>query len=183
MPEVPVGDRWDERMRIVGVDPSSKKIALFIWRDDEWEAATITTKIQDRAKALAELQKDLEEYLLNLESDETYFFVEQPLMGRGGAHATIVVSQVQGIVMACSVECGSDSTYPVNVQTWKKVIIGRGNVGKPEVREWLGAHESDLAEMAGGDQDLVDAACIALYGREIITRSERIGEVGMAGES
>lgn len=64
--------------------------------------------------------------------------------------------------------------YLIPVETWKKAIVGRGGVGKPVVADWLGVNHPYLYSRCGGDQNLVDAACLALYGDLIVNNSGRV---------
>ncbi len=60
----------------------------------------------------------------------------------------------------------------VNVMAWKKDIVGKGNASKDEVAAWLEVHHPDYYEQCHGDQNLVDATCVALYGRLVMDRAE-----------
>jgi Holliday junction resolvasome RuvABC endonuclease subunit len=67
----------------------------------------------------------------------------------------------------------SSNSYPVAVDDWKKATVGRGGVGKPEVAQWLAAAHPELSARCAGNQNLVDAACIALYGQLLRGTSTR----------
>lgn len=163
---------------VLGIDLSSRKIALaghneqFGWMSETWAAPK---KMKDRGEILAQFIKPFSAFISGVvATGPTWMFVENPLVGVGGPHPTIVQAQVQGLVLGLAVRLGVRGSYPVNVQTWKKDVIGRGNASKGDVAEWLTRHHPHLAGMADGDQDLVDAACIALYGVQVLDRSERI---------
>lgn len=161
--------------RIFGMDLSSRKLAI-VRLDDEYPTAwtyEADKKEKDRGHILAYFSEELEnlfdEVMLG---EDDFVFIEHPVVGRGGAHATIVQAQVQGVALATSVLCGAGGAYPVNVQTWKKDVVGHGGSNKDQVRAWLADHHPLLSELAGDDQDLVDASCVALYGRIVTDRAD-----------
>ncbi len=165
-------------LTVMGIDPSSRKIAAIGHTDDlGWFSQTwsVPTKVKERCVVLHEFVEPYAQFVSSLVvHGPVWVFVENPVVGRGGPHATIVQAQVQGLIMGLSMDSGAQAVYPVNVQTWKKAIVGKGNASKPDVAAWLGAHRPALADMAGDDQDLVDAACIALYGIDVIQRGEQL---------
>lgn len=94
------------------------------------------------------------------ELGEEDFVVESPIVaGARNLQATIKVAQTVGLVHAVIPNCRE-----VAVSSWKKAVVGRGNVDKAGVRQWLDTHHPELARLCDGNQDLYDAACISLYG-------------------
>lgn len=163
---------------VLGLDLSSRKIAL-MGRNDRtgWfcETWVAPKKMKNRGEILAHFLDPFTAFIQDtVAQGPTWMFVENPLVGIGGPHATIVQAQVQGLVLGTSVRSGVAAAYPVNVQTWKKDVVGRGNAPKDAVASWLRSECPNLADMADGDQDLVDAACVALYGIRVIDRGERL---------
>lgn len=163
---------------VLGLDLSSRKIALMGrnersgWFCETWVAPK---KVKNRGEILAQFLDPFTAFVEEaVARGPTWMFVENPLVGVGGPHATIVQAQVQGLVLGTSVRSGVAAAYPVNVQTWKKDVVGRGNASKDEVAAWLKRECPNLTDMADGDQDLVDAACVALYGIRVIDRGERL---------
>lgn len=166
--------------RVFGMDLSSRKLAIVqldLETDGNFAFWTFTAdkKEKNRGKVLAYLNEELDSLFdIVMLGEDDYVFVEHPVVGRGGAHATIVQAQVQGVVLSSSVLCGASGVYPVNVQTWKKDIVGNGRADKDRVREFLSESHPLLSELAGEDQDLVDASCVALYGKDVIHRGEAL---------
>jgi Holliday junction resolvasome RuvABC endonuclease subunit len=163
---------------ILGFDLSSRKLAMTgIQGDDHfvrtWEAPK---KEKDRAKVIAGFIDPLTELFTthSTTKGDLWVFVEHPLRGRAGVHATIVQAQVQGLVLGLAVQYGAHGAYHVNVTTWKKAVVGNGSADKERVRTWLATHQPVLAALAGDDQDLVDASCVALYGRSVIGRGRKL---------
>jgi hypothetical protein len=163
---------------IVGFDLSSRKLAAVVLGDGlvRSEVFEAPKKEKDRGRILAKFITELEEFFTELTAldGSLWVYVEHPLKGRGGVHATIVQAQVQGLVLGTSVLFGASGAYHVNVTTWKKDVVGHGGADKDRVRGWLEVHHPDLAGLAGDDQDLVDASCVALYGRGVIERAGRL---------
>jgi hypothetical protein len=95
-------------------------------------------------------------------------FIESPVVGRGGVRSTMVQCFTSGAIQAALHNAGLD-TQGANVSSWKKVVTGRGNSTKPEVAKHLRLRWPALYRAAGGNQDIVDAACIALYGQSILS--------------
>lgn len=95
-------------------------------------------------------------------------FIESPVVGRGGVRSTMVQCFTSGAIQAALHNAGLDS-QGANVSSWKKVVTGRGNSTKPEVAKHLRLRWPALHRAAGGNQDIVDAACIALYGQSILS--------------
>jgi len=163
--------------RVLGFDLSSRKLAGVLL-DPGTHPATVLfkapPKLKHRPQVLEYFAGQLEGIFRIMEHNDKplWVFVEHPLVGRAGAHATIVQAQVQGIVLGLALRYGAAGAYEVNVKTWKKAIVGNGNADKDKVAQWVRDHQPALAALAGDDQDLLDAACIALYGRQVIERSE-----------
>lgn len=112
-------------------------------------------------------------------------FIEAPLMGRAGVRVTIGQAQVQGSLGLAALHSGTDGVYEVNVQTWKKDVVGRGNASKSDVRDaiegWLASRPSSRPGFPTDNQDLCDALAIARYGTGVLTRSAEFVD-GLAGE-
>lgn len=96
-------------------------------------------------------------------------FIEAPLVGRGGVRSTMVQAYVSGVVQACFVKAGF-TVYLVNVQTWKSAYCGNGHASKDDVRRSLAGRWPKGARTAGSDSDLIDAAAICDYGREVAAK-------------
>jgi len=64
----------------------------------------------------------------------------------------------------------------VNVMSWKKDVVGKGNATKDEVKDWLFTHHLDMHVACKDNQNLIDAACIALYGRLVMDRAEVLAD-------
>tara|TARA_Y100000296_G_scaffold5518_1_gene6741 strand:- start:752 stop:1123 length:372 start_codon:yes stop_codon:yes gene_type:complete len=56
----------------------------------------------------------------------------------------------------------SISVVPVDNRSWKKIILGKGNAGKPAIKQYAVDKWGDIFP----EQDYADAACIALWAKE-----------------
>lgn len=157
-------------MLVLGVDPSTKSLAVAITNSRNQRTPEML-KIrlpEDRSQACATAFREFSSLLLDLR-DETgqipYVFLEAPVVGRGGAYSTIAQANVGGAVMAATAESGGFLRL-ANVSTWKKVVVGRGNMKKPEVTHAMEVVWPEAYAEADGDQDLIDAAAINIFGRK-----------------
>jgi Holliday junction resolvasome RuvABC endonuclease subunit len=158
-------------MNVYGFDLSSRKVAGILLRGEgEPEAFAMTTKkLESRAKELFSLWRQIDDLLTQNEPE--YVYIEAPVVGRGGARPTILQSQVDGLVQSAAVKSSAVGVYSVNNKTWKKAVVGNGNATKQDTSAWLAKDHPVLSELAGDDQDLVDAAGVAVYGKLIVTRA------------
>lgn len=149
---------------VVGIDPSSKKIALCV--SSEVFQLDVIRLPAGMYLATGAAYREVSLFLDNLvHYDKVSVYMEAPLVGVGGVYSTIVQAQVGGAVMA-AVKNSLRPTplHMVNVGTWKKQVVGNGQSKKPEVAEWLEKNWPEAYHEAAGDQDLIDAACINRYG-------------------
>jgi hypothetical protein len=102
-----------------------------------------------------------------------HVFVESPVVGRGGVRSTMVQCFTSGAIQGAFHDAGCTAQV-ANVSTWKKQVVGKGNATKEEVSKHLRLRWPALFHSAGGNQDLIDASCIAIYGQQLLR--ERVGE-------
>lgn len=157
-------------MLILGVDPSTRKLAVTITKRRNQrtpEMAVIKLPV-DRADACAAAFREFFALLSDLREEtgeDAHVFLEAPVLGRGGAYSTIAQANVGGAVMAATAESGGFLRL-ANVSTWKKVVCGRGNMKKPEVAMAMEFVWPEAFAEAAGDQDLIDSAAINLFGEK-----------------
>lgn len=58
--------------------------------------------------------------------------------------------------------------------SWKAAVCGNGRASKDDVSRWLREHHEPYSAQCGGNQNLVDAVCIAIYGGLVISRTEAL---------
>jgi Holliday junction resolvasome RuvABC endonuclease subunit len=146
---------------VIGIDPSSKKLAMCIASEGQFQLDVINLPA-GLYSATGAAYREVFCFLESL-NGSAYVYMESPLVGVGGVHSTVVQAQVGGAVMA-AVRNSATPLHMVNVGTWKKQVLGKGNAKKPEVAEWLEKNWPAAYHEANGDQDLIDAACISRYG-------------------
>lgn len=166
---------------IFGLDPSSKKIALAV--SVNGNAPILYARMLPNDNALACLhayrfvRKMVGKYVKR--GVEVYLFIEEPVVGRGGARSTIVQSLVQGGMLAGAASAGAE-IHKVNNSSWKKKVVGNGNAGKPQIKEWVRTHWPHLYDLADGDQDCLDAGCILKFGMTVIETKDKIERLRLA---
>ena len=151
----------------MGVDLGIRKVALFCWDDDlphavAWEAPDGFT----RASQLHHLGGYVHDMVSTFDIDQVW--IEDTLVGNNVKYS-IALAETKGAVMAAL--AAHVDVRLVNVSTWKKQVLGRGNANKDSVRDYIHVTHGAYAPLCGDDQDLYDACCIALYGRQIMDRS------------
>ena len=118
-----------------------------------------------KSERTVELQA-LARYLRSLEAEgllEGTKWVEAPVVaGARNIQSTIAIAQTSGVVHA-----SLSDTHQVAVSSWKKRTVGNGNADKVAVKQWLADRHPEYYRLCGDSQDLIDATCIALYGREV----------------
>lgn len=155
---------------IIGVDPASSKIALVAICGKEFIAKDYARLGKSGGVACANAWKYTHQFVSELPWDVTQYelhsFIEAPLVGRGGVRSTMVQCFTSGAVQGALSEQGF-TTQVANVSSWKKSVIGKGNATKPEVAEYIRCYHPKLFESARGNQDIIDASCIALFGAKL----------------
>lgn len=159
---------------VIGIDPSSKHIALVARQPVTKTLAVAKYDLREKKNSpykpevAAEAKYAIEAFLDSVSRMAApragkLVFLEDPLVGRGGVRATMVQSFVSGVIQAVFVQAGFDVKL-VNVKTWKRVVCGNGNATKEQVARVIGTKWPKAHRSAAGDQDIIDAAAICLYG-------------------
>lgn len=92
------------------------------------------------------------------------FVEEPPLAGSLNIRSALQLNQTVGAILCATAGQG----YLVPVSSWKKATVGSGAADKPVVAAWLEREHPDLYRRCDGDQNLMDACCIALYGQHLV---------------
>ncbi len=111
--------------------------------------------------------------------DDVVMVEEPPMAGPMNKRTFGQLSMSAGAILSAT----SAQSYLVPVSTWKKATVGNGAAKKDDVAEWLRARFPDLHAGASGDQNYVDAACIALYGTTLEATASRLGAGSLADPS
>jgi len=166
---------------VAGCDPSSKKFAVVVDHPDGrvsthvWQS---TTKKWEPSSCLS-VSEWIRCEFGRMEPGTVW--IEDPVVGRAGVHATVVQSFMSGAAQASFMSLGWQVRM-VNVMVWKRDIIGHGKASKDDVAGAVATHWPDALAPINGDGDLTDAAAICLYGLRVRDVADRLGRDGVAGE-
>lgn len=117
-----------------------------------------------------------------------YAFPEKPIFWRGG-RSTLPLAQISGALCAGLWAGGAISVIESMNTQWKKDVVGKGTASKPEIaiglkKVWPSMYQYIARNHTTGvknpvpDQDLIDSACINIYGQRIAERTKRIKKHG-----
>lgn len=153
---------------IVGVDPGGRKFDAFVVIGTDDGALTLVHSFEAKkstvGQELDETARHAQEFFDRVASAygvTPVIFVEAPVVaGARNLQVSLRIAQTTGAIHATTYR-----SYQVSVGEWKKQVIGKGNAGKPEVKEWMQIQYPNLTQLCT-KQDHFDAAAIALFGRE-----------------
>ena len=153
---------------LIGCDPSSRKIALVFTpaRSEELQVRAFVLP-QDVISALGIAYRQMRRFVrrYTVKGHRVIMCIEEPVVGKGGAYATIKQSKVHGAIVAGAVAAGAEVSTVQN-STWKKTVTGKGNNSKVQVAQWVRKEWPTFSALAGPDQDLIDAGCIMAHVRQ-----------------
>lgn len=168
---------------VIGLDPSSKKIALSISVDGgppllRHRILAAGNVPHACLQSFRYVRDVVREY--RAQGHRVFIFIEEPVVGRGGVRSTLSQTKTHGAMLA-GAQSGGAFVSSVNNQSWKKRVVGSGNAGKPQIKQWVAENWPYLLQEAKGDQDLIDAGCIMKYGLDVVKTRDRIasGEVNL----
>jgi Holliday junction resolvasome RuvABC endonuclease subunit len=155
---------------IAGIDLGVRKISVFYLQNDEVLGTSHSEMlhIQSRAEELSKLVMLTHEDGYFPHAD--YYFIEEPLSGRG-IRASLHIAQTCGALLYVLGDMGEQEVHLVPVKTWKKHVVGNGNASKDACGDFLKSSYSDYHAACGTNLDLIDAACLAVYGARVVGRS------------
>ncbi len=145
---------------IVGIDIGVRHFAYAKINSDGIEAHYHETPKSTRHNELRDLQNKFQQHI---HKDDVVWLEEPPLAGSRNVRIAIQLNQTAGALMVSSVA----PAYFVSVAQWKKAVLGKGNATKDEVNDFVAKHFSKHHKAAHGNQNIIDAICIGLYGCEI----------------
>jgi len=157
---------------VLGIDPAATHIAYVALHGNEFRV----TVSKNLGKSGPEACHNARELTIKTIGEikqwagntvDIHAFYELPVLGRGGFRSTMVQCFTSGAVQGVLHE-RKCKTQPVNVSSWKKAVVGKGNADKGQVAEFLRLHWHTLYCSASGNQDVYDATAIALYGRQFL---------------
>lgn len=129
-----------------------------------------------KGKSRYEELRDVSATIRDLTCDKDVLFVEEPpLAGGRNIRTFAALNQMVGAILSAT----AAQSYLVPVDSWKKATVGKGGVSKELVAEWLRVHHPGIWAECDGNQNLVDAACIAHYGFRV---ARGAGDLALAGD-
>lgn len=160
---------------VIGIDLSSTKLAIVAFVDGEYHS---------HVKKTFRLLTDVRSYTLAFVEalpkrglKVRVAYIEEAVTGRGGNRVTIQQAYAMGAVRVTLEELGWVVGL-VNVGTWKKQVVGRGNADKPAVSEWFRLGHRDYFAAFRGDQDVIDAWCVGRYGIGVVRSTRTLDAQG-----
>lgn len=162
---------------IIGVDFGAHQLHLVRLDRDGAHTWCIVNGIRSKSRFSEGLGlvNDAEQAFAELAFAETAVFIENPPHA-GGVPTIRAMAETFAWVGMAAVRCGIEQTYDVYPATWKKNVVGRGDASKADVAAFLCAEYPERFDACGGDQNLIDATCIAMYGWQVLERAKRLAD-------
>lgn len=162
---------------VIGIDPSSRKIAVTVTRNHEpairMQTKTLPKDIADVCLVSFTYVRWMTKEYVDA-GDQVYVFIEEPVVGRGGVYTTLRQAKAHGAMVAGAKSVPGANIHTVNNQRWKKVVLGNGSLGKPEIKRRMYEVWRDAYDASQGDQDLIDSAAINRYGLHVVRLKQKV---------
>lgn len=164
---------------ILGIDPDTKKLSIVEGSStNKRKIFTHTipmpsTKHADRAGFAFRGMSELISNIVERDGAKPVIYIEAPAQGIGGPGATIPQVYVQGAVMAAASEWDC-VLYQVNNKSWKSRECGNGNIKKENIPAVMKEQWPEFYNLVRGQQDLIDAGFIYLFGYRQTRLRERL---------
>lgn len=163
-------------MSVVGIDLGISKIAVVVVFDDILMSPYIYECSPGKPRDVVLHELGVFAHTAIVTHAATSIWIEDTLIGNNRKYS-IKLSETKGAVMSylshLRTSQGVDIQL-VNNQTWKREIVGSGNADKEAVRNHIYDTHPAYAALCGDDQDLYDASCVALYGRQVTERAQHL---------
>jgi len=153
---------------VCGIDLGARKVAISTFVDGE---LTLAQSLEVPKTTRARELRTLGEWTFGYTKIANYAFVEEPLIGRG-VRSSLQIAQTAGAVMSAMGGLLAIDSRFVDNKTWKKQVVGNGNASKEMIEEWLKRTHPAYAALCGSNQDRIDAACIGIYGVQVLERRD-----------
>jgi Holliday junction resolvasome RuvABC endonuclease subunit len=162
-------------MNLVGIDLGIHKIALAVFVEGTLvHAEAYEVDDDDRGVQLAKLGSRTSGLAFLHDADSIW--IEDVIIGNNRKYS-LRLAETKGAVLASLalnfIQKGA-VTRLVDNQVWKKHVVGSGNATKDMVKDYIEVVHPAYAPLCGDDQDLYDAACVGLYGLQILDRAAHL---------
>ena len=153
-------------MNLLGIDLGIRKIAIAAFDKGVLvDAASFVSVAEDRAFQLRELSLIAQSLAILHHAEAAW--IEDTLVGNNRKYS-LQLTELKGAVMSSLFTL---DVRTVNVQTWKREVVGNAHASKDQVRDYIHVTHGAYAPLCGDDQDRYDATCIGLYGLLITERA------------
>lgn len=161
---------------IVGADISSRSIALVARHPLTPTAMVVKYEVSDGKRpfssfncgeALGCMYEFVDQVsVMAVPGSPRLAYIEAPVVaGARNIQSTVKQAYINGVVQAAFVQAGF-TVEMVPISTWKMVVVGNGSASKEQVARRIRGRWAPVHRSAAGDQDLLDAAAICLYGEQ-----------------
>ncbi len=146
----------------VGVDPSTRKVALVAFDGDKVSMSAVILGGSGRDPGICyRAWQGTTEFCESLRDRSLIVAVESPIMHHRNVQTAIAIAKVVGAVLTAFWPW-SQQVILAQPASWKQTL-GDAHASKQRVRELLAARWPSAARHAGSDQDLVDAAGLCYH--------------------
>lgn len=161
---------------VLGVDLAYRSIAMVALNPHLGVAkkASVSSKVIEPQQIVSKLLAEASPFLEMVEP--TIVCIEEPLLGLSrNVQTALKIGRTCGALMGALAAAGMErNVYLVPVSEWKAKVIGHGGADKQRVHSWLDQNQPEIASICGDDQDLRDAACLAIYGQGLLGRVDAV---------
>lgn len=159
---------------IFGVDWGTRRVAI---AGPDYLLATLRLPDPKTGMKLLATPRELQllgGFIAAVVPPEGTIWLERPFMGRPNVNVNTAIrlGMSAGALFARHAGVGRI----VDQATWKAAVVGNGSASKHDVATWLNDQDPASAEACAGDQDLIDACCIRIFGT--LVAEERVAEPG-----
>lgn len=151
---------------IWGIDLGVRSLALAGLNDDGLTTRVFTERHPNNVR-YSEVRTLARAGTTMISESDVVFVEEPPLAGSRNIRTFLKLSELLGGLMAM-LPC---PVHAVPVSTWKKEVAGKGNLSKDDVSLFLKQSHPGYSALCAGDQNLIDATCVALYGQQVLNRA------------
>lgn len=163
----------------LGLDPKTTRLA-FVWARKKEKPKSRVVRLPDgedyRGEACAAAFRETAQLIAELKDDgyEPFLYQEAPVVGGSKNNLrigpTISQTYIGGATLAAAGEMTCRSML-VNNQSWKKRVLGAGNINKEEVgirMKEVWPQLCEIAVLGNGkpDEDVIDAGALFLFGQK-----------------
>lgn len=161
---------------VLGVDLAYRSIAMVALSPTMGVAkkASVPSKVIEPQQIASRLFAEALPFIETI--SPTIVCIEEPLLGLSrNIQTALKIGRTCGVLMGALASVGMErNVYLVSVSEWKAQVIGHGGADKQRVCAWLNQNKPEVAAVCGDDQDLRDAACLALYGQGLLGRVDAV---------